>query len=68
MVCPKCRLSETRKLAVLYCTGMMTGGTSGSGTFHPTTQLWFEEQFAPFADSDFKLFVFEAMRGNFCLF
>jgi len=47
---------------------MMTGGTSGSGTFHPTSQQWFEEQFAPFADSDFKLFVFEALRGNFCLY
>ena len=58
----------TRKLAVLFCTGMMSGGTSGGAMFHPTNQQWFEDQFAPFAASDFKLFVFEALRGNYCLY
>ena len=60
--------AETRRLAVLYCTAHLTGSTDGTPTFHPTSRQWFADDFAAYTNSDIKLFAFEAMRGNFCLF
>jgi Glycosyl hydrolase-like 10 len=59
---------ETRRLAIIFCTGQFTGHTSGSYTFHPTSQEWFKNEFVPYAGSDIKILIFEAMRGNYCLF
>ena len=59
---------ETRRVAMIYCTAHLTGSTDGTGTFHPTDLQWFRNEFAPYANSDIGILVFEAMRGNFCLF
>jgi hypothetical protein len=59
---------DTRKLALIYCTGNFTGHTRGTYTFHPTDKKWFEDEFTPFVNSDFKIFIFEALRGNSCVF
>jgi hypothetical protein len=58
----------TRRMAAIYCTAHLTGSTDGTATFHPTTQQWFRDEFAPYVDSDVGLFIFEALRGNFCLY
>jgi hypothetical protein len=58
----------TKRLAMLFCTGQFTGHTHGTYTYHPTSEQWFRDEFAPYLDSDFKLLIFEAMRGDFCLF
>jgi hypothetical protein len=60
--------ADTRRVAMIYCTGQFTGHTSGTYTFHPTKESWFEDEFTPYAASDIGILVFEAMRGNFCLF
>ncbi len=59
---------ETRKLALISCTGQYTGHTHGTYSFHPTSRLWFQDEFEPFLHSDIKIFIFEALRGNFCLY
>lgn len=59
---------NTKRVAVIYCTGHMTGHLRGSYTYHPTSQDWFANEFSPYIDSDIGLFIFEAMRGNYCLF
>lgn len=60
--------AKTRKIGVIYCTAQLTGSTDGTPTFHPTDDQWFVDEFEAFRDSDIGLFVFEAMRGNYCLF
>ena len=59
---------ETRRMAMIYCTGNLTGHTSGTATYHPTRESWFQDEFAPYPDSDIGIFIFEALRGNFCTF
>jgi hypothetical protein len=59
---------STRRLALIYCTAHLSGATRGNQTVHPTSRAWFEDELAPYTGSDFKLFVFEALRGNFCLY
>ncbi len=58
----------TRRGALIFCTGQFTGHTSGTYTFHPTDEQWFRNEFAHYAGSDIGVLVFEAMRGNYCLF
>ncbi|HVT73698.1 MAG TPA: twin-arginine translocation signal domain-containing protein [Lacunisphaera sp.] len=60
--------ADTRRGAMLFCTGQFTGHTSGTYTFRPPDLQWYRNEFAPYADSDIGILVFEAMRGNFCLF
>ena len=62
------RRDETRRGAILFCTAELTGATRGTETFHPTSHDWCRDEFEPYANSDFGIFVFEAMRGNFCLY
>lgn len=59
---------DTRRLGLIFCTGQFTGHTRGTYTFHPTSREWFKDEFEPYANSDIELLIFEAMRGNFCLF
>ena len=59
---------STRRGAVIFCTGQLTGHTGGTPTFHPTRPEWFDDEIMPYVDSDIGVLVFEAMRGNFCLF
>jgi len=59
---------ETRKLALIFCTGQFTGHTRGTYTFHPTSKEWFKDEFEPFTNSDIKIFIFEALRGNSCVY
>jgi len=60
--------TETRRLGIIFCTGQLTGHTSGTFTFHTTDKQWFRNEFTPYVNSDIGIFIFEAMRGNFCLF
>ena len=60
--------ADTRRGAMIFCTGQFTGHTSGTYTFHPTDLQWFRNEIAPYVNSDLGILVFEAMRGNFCLF
>jgi len=59
---------ETRKLAIIFCTGQYTGHTRGTYTFHPTSKEWFKDEFEPFANSDIKILIFEALRGSSCVY
>jgi hypothetical protein len=59
---------ETRKLGLIFCTGQYTGHISGTYTFHPTSKQWFKDEFEPFANSDIKILIFEALRGNSCVY
>src|SRR5262249_60071606 len=55
--------SSRRRGALIFCTGQLTGHTSGTPTFHPTKPEWFDDEITPYADSDIGIVVFEAMRG-----
>jgi hypothetical protein len=59
---------ETRKLAAFFCTGQFTGHTRGSYTYHPTSKQSIKDEFEPYANSDFKILMLEAMRGNLCIY
>lgn len=59
---------DTKTMAALWCTGALTGHTSGQAMYHPTSKEWFEMEFEPFRNSDFGIFSFEAMRGGLCEF
>jgi hypothetical protein len=59
---------ETRRLALIFCTGQYTGHTRGTYTFHPTSKDWFRDEFEPIANSDFKILIFEALRGSSCVY
>ncbi|HXA51817.1 MAG TPA: family 10 glycosylhydrolase [Candidatus Acidoferrum sp.] len=68
-VAEQARVDASRKRgAVIFCTGQLTGHTSGTPTFHPTKSSWFDDEVTPYADSDIGVLVFEAMRGNSCMF
>ncbi|MHC4214096.1 MAG: family 10 glycosylhydrolase [Planctomycetota bacterium] len=59
---------DTRKLAFIFCTGQYTGHTRGTYTFHPTSKDWFKHEFEPIANSDFKILIFDALRGSSCVY
>lgn len=59
---------DTRRLALIFCTGQYTGHTRGTYTFHPTSKDWFKDEFEPIANSDFGLLIFEALRGSSCVY
>ncbi len=59
---------DTRKLALIFCTGQFTGHTRGTYTFHPTSRDFFKDEFEPFANSDIKILIFEALRGSSCVY
>jgi hypothetical protein len=59
---------ETRRLALIFCTGQYTGHTRGTYTFHPTSKQWFKDEFEPFANCDVKILIFEALRGSSCVY
>lgn len=60
--------SETRNLAVLWCTAALTGHTVGDAGYHPTDVQWIEDELTPFVDNDFGIISWEAIRGNLCTF
>lgn len=59
---------ETRKLALIFCTGQFTGHTRGTYIFKPKSKKWFNDEFEPIANSDFKILIFEALRGSSCVY
>jgi len=59
---------ETRRGALIYCTGNFTGHTKGTYTFHPADEQWILDDFAAYVGSDIKLIIFEALRGNFAVY
>jgi hypothetical protein len=60
--------AATKRIGMIFCTGQFTGHTSGTYTFHPTKASFFDNEFTPYVNSDIGLVIFEAMRGNYCLF
>lgn len=68
LVCEKPSTQETKRLALLWCTGMLTGHTVSNPMYHPTDRQWFQDEFSHLVDSDLGIFVFEAIRGNLCTF
>ena len=60
--------AATRRVANIYCTAHLTGATRGAPTFHPTGEQWCADEFTPYRQSDIGILIFEAMRGNYCLF
>ncbi len=59
---------ETHRLALIFCTGQFTGHTRGTYTFRPTSKDWFKDEFEPYRHTDIKIFIFEALRGNSCVY
>ena len=59
---------DTRRLAVQYCTGELSGHTSGTPMYHPTDEQWIRDAFTPFLNTDIGMICFEAIRGNLCMF
>jgi hypothetical protein len=59
---------ETKKLALIFCTGQFTGHTRGTYTFHPTSKEFFKDEIEPIINSDFRLLIFEALRGSSCVY
>ncbi|MCF7761658.1 MAG: family 10 glycosylhydrolase [Cephaloticoccus sp.] len=59
---------STRRMGMIFCTGQFTGHLSGTPTFHPTDPAFFQDEITPYLNSDINILMFEAMRGNYCLF
>jgi len=59
---------DTKRLALIFCTGQFTGHTRGTYTFHPTSKDFFKDEFEPVANSDFNILIFEALRGSSCVY
>lgn len=59
---------DTRCVAILFCTGELTGHTMGNPMYHPTDEQWLRDEFAPFFNNDVGIISFEAIRGNLCTF
>lgn len=59
---------ETRRLALIYCTAQLSGSTDGTENFHPASERWFIDDFEAYRDTDIGTFIFEALRGNYCLY
>ncbi|MGH8021770.1 MAG: hypothetical protein ACREIA_26505, partial [Opitutaceae bacterium] len=60
--------AETRRLAVTWCSGMLTGHAIGSAMYHPVSLDWFSDEIAPFMNTDAGVFAFECIRGNLCAY
>ena len=58
----------TKKMAVIWCSGALTGHTRGHAMYHPLSGQWFEDEFGAYRNSDFGMFCMEAIRGNLCMF
>ena len=58
----------TRQLALIYCTAQLSGSTDGTENFHPTSEQWFVDDFEAYRGTDIGVFIFEALRGNYCLY
>ena len=61
-------LEGKRHIAAMFCTGAMTGHTSGQPMYHPTDEEWLAEEIEPYKNSDFGIFSFEGIRGGVCEF
>ncbi len=59
---------ETRNLALLWCTGMLSGHAIGSPMFHPTNREWFRDEIAPFVNTDVGILMLECIRGSLCTY
>lgn len=60
--------ADTRRLAMIYCTAQLSGSTDGTEHFHPTSRQWFVDDFEAYRGTDIGVFIFEALRGNYCLY
>lgn len=59
---------DTRRLAGAYCLGQLSGHTYGNPMYRPTDRDYVTEMIEPFRDSDFRLLLWECIRGDICLF
>lgn len=60
--------TDTRRLAQIYCSGHLSGHIRGTRDYHPTSMDWFTSEIQPYRETDFRVFVFEAIRGGLCMF
>ena len=60
--------ADSRRLAMIYCTAQLSGSTDGTEHFHPTSRQWFVDDFEAYRGTDVGVFIFEALRGNYCLY
>ncbi len=60
--------ADTRRLALIYCTAQLSGSTDGTKNFHPASEQWFHDDFEAYRGTDIGTFIFEALRGNYCLY
>ncbi len=58
----------TRRIAQIYCSGILTGHIRGTFDYHPTSLDWFRHELQPCVDNDVGVFIFEAIRGHLCAF
>ena len=61
-------LEGKRNIGVMFCTGALTGHTSGQPMYHPVEREWFAEEIEPYKNSDVGIFSFEGIRGGVCQF
>lgn len=58
----------TKRLALIWCSGMLSGHAMGNLPYHPTDPQWIRDELTPFVGNDVGLIIFEAIRGNLCCF
>ena len=58
---------DTKRLAGCHCLAM-SGSTSGTPMYHPTDEEYVKDLIEPFRDSDFKLLLWECIRGDVCTY
>ena len=56
---------STKNLGQIWCSAVLTGHTAGTYTYHPTDEQFFKNELQPLLNSDFKLFLFDALRGSY---
>ncbi len=59
---------ETRRIALHWCTGILTGHAFGTPDYHPADPDWYAHEIQPYLNNDVGIFIFEAIRGNLCAF
>ncbi len=59
---------ETRRVAYLWCGGILSGAIDGTPPFHPTSLDWFKPEIAPALDNDVAIFSAELIRGHYACY
>ncbi|MGH8016700.1 MAG: family 10 glycosylhydrolase [Opitutaceae bacterium] len=60
--------TDARRVAHIYCSGVLTGHIRGTFDYHPASRDWFRHEIQPCMDNDVGVFIFEAIRGHLCAY